>query len=248
MANFQVRDAYGSVITIQSSTFGTEERQVVFACVMGQLTTSNTSVTAFQGGNWITSLVSTIPSSVMVGASIFGTVPVTQVGTWAVSIAGAPLKTEDSGHTSGDVGIFMLGVRNDAAASFVGTDLDYSPLATDSAGRLLIKPFAPDEARVFGISSVVSTSITQLVGGSGAGLRTYLTDILVTNSSGTATQVTFRDGDASLIGRTMAPASSGSNIKLNTPMRTGGFNQQIDYVIGTAVSVLSIAAYGYKAP
>lgn len=37
------------------------------------------SIIANQGGTQITSLVSTVPSSVIVGASIFGTVPVTQV-------------------------------------------------------------------------------------------------------------------------------------------------------------------------
>ena len=119
MANFQVLDAYGSVITIQSSTFGTAERQIVGASIIGTLpaTISGTpsisgtvniagaasvlvlnpvsvlavtqsgawsaslvgtiagSVVAFQGGTQVTSLVSTIPSSVIVGASIFGQLP-----------------------------------------------------------------------------------------------------------------------------------------------------------------------------
>lgn len=45
-------------------------------------------------------------------------------------------KAEDSPHTSGDVGIFALAVRNDsAAATFAGTDGDYSPIAVDSKGR-----------------------------------------------------------------------------------------------------------------
>lgn len=43
------------------------------------------SVIATQGGTWRVSLVSTIPSSVIVGASIFGTAPVTQATTpWVV--------------------------------------------------------------------------------------------------------------------------------------------------------------------
>jgi hypothetical protein len=43
---------------------------------------------------------------------------------------------EDSGHTTGDRGAFMMGVRNDANAALTSTDLDYSPIATDSAGRI----------------------------------------------------------------------------------------------------------------
>lgn len=66
--------------------------------VSGSFTSGNTSVTAFQGGTWITSVVNTVPSSMLVGASILGIVPVTlnaynitdlpvkQSGTWVTSI------------------------------------------------------------------------------------------------------------------------------------------------------------------
>jgi hypothetical protein len=52
-------------------------------------------------------------------------------GTSATSLG----KAEDGAHTSGDVGVMALGVRNDANAAFSGTDLDYTPLSTDSAGN-----------------------------------------------------------------------------------------------------------------
>jgi hypothetical protein len=53
-------------------------------------------------------------------------------GTAATSMG----KAEDAAHTSGDTGIFMLGVRNDSATVLTSADGDYSPVATDSAGRL----------------------------------------------------------------------------------------------------------------
>lgn len=37
MANFQVKDGYGSIITIQSSTFGVEQRQIVGASIIGNI-------------------------------------------------------------------------------------------------------------------------------------------------------------------------------------------------------------------
>lgn len=43
---------------------------------------------------------------------------------------------EDAAATGGDVGLPVLGVRNDAAASKTGADGDYSMLATDAAGRV----------------------------------------------------------------------------------------------------------------
>lgn len=45
---------------------------------------------------------------------------------------------EDSGHVSGDPGIFALAVRNDANTVLTSADLDYSPIAVDSAGRLKV--------------------------------------------------------------------------------------------------------------
>jgi len=42
---------------------------------------------------------------------------------------------EDSAHTSGEKGFFILGVRNDANAAMTSTDADYTAIVTDSAGR-----------------------------------------------------------------------------------------------------------------
>lgn len=47
-------------------------------------------------------------------------------------------KAEDAGHTTGDTGVMILGVRNDSNATLAGTDLDYTPLAVDAAGNLQV--------------------------------------------------------------------------------------------------------------
>lgn len=44
-------------------------------------------------------------------------------------------KAEDAGFTSGDVGVMALAVRNDSGTALTNANLDYSPLAVDSAGR-----------------------------------------------------------------------------------------------------------------
>lgn len=43
-------------------------------------------------------------------------------------------KAEDAASTSGDTGVFMLGVRNDSAASLTSTDGDYGGIAIDVHG------------------------------------------------------------------------------------------------------------------
>ena len=45
-------------------------------------------------------------------------------------------KAEDAPHTTGDVGVMSLGVRNDADAALSGLDLDYTPVSVDSSGRI----------------------------------------------------------------------------------------------------------------
>lgn len=52
------------------------------------------------------------------------------------TLAGSIAKAEDAAHTTGDVGVQMLGVRNDSNTTLTDTDLDYSPIAVDLAGRL----------------------------------------------------------------------------------------------------------------
>lgn len=47
-------------------------------------------------------------------------------------------KAEDSGHTTGATGSFILGVRNSVPTAFNSTDMDYTPIATDAFGRVLI--------------------------------------------------------------------------------------------------------------
>ena len=45
-------------------------------------------------------------------------------------------KAEDAAHSSGDVGVMAMSVRQDTAAALAGTDADYQPLITDGSGRL----------------------------------------------------------------------------------------------------------------
>ena len=47
---------------------------------------------------------------------------------------------EDSYHTSGDIGDFVLAVRNDNNAVLTSDNLDYSPFAVDAYGRMKVAP------------------------------------------------------------------------------------------------------------
>lgn len=245
------------------------------------------TVPMVQSGMQVTSLVSTVPSSVIVGASIFGQLPagtaplgsvavlqgtnpwVTQqvgsvitvlqsssilavpVGSVIVQIQAnsiAGTYTEDSAHSSGDRGIFDLGVRNDAVASLASADLDYTAKAVDSAGRTIIKPFAADDSATFSFtSSTVSTSV-MLIKASAIGKRNYITDFWLSNSGATTVLAYFKDGSTSIIGHGIAPAGGGESAPgINVPMKTAP-SQDLVLTPLSASSVLYVTVNGYQAP
>ena len=244
--------------------------------------------TANMGGDWTvsvvgnvgqtgisrTSVISSTPSSMLVGASVFGNVGIS--GTPNVNTAGSVVAfqgdtpwintnvgsiitmqqapsivgtyAEDAGHTTTNKGVFTLGVRNDAVASFTSANLDYSPQATDAAGRTLVRPFAPEESRIEGDISLTSTSVTTLVAAAGAGIKNYITDAWFANTGSVSTLVTLQDGSASVLGYTLVPAGGGSNLPgLATPIRTGA-NATFDIVAGSPTSILYGTVKGFKAP
>lgn len=47
-------------------------------------------------------------------------------------------KAEDSVHATGDVGVMILGVRNDSSASSFCANGDYSPIAVNSTGAVIV--------------------------------------------------------------------------------------------------------------
>lgn len=65
-----------------------------------------------------------------------GDVDVTSVvpGTGATNLG----KAEDAAHSSGDVGVMPLAVRQDVAGTIAGTDGDYTPLQVDASGSLRV--------------------------------------------------------------------------------------------------------------
>ena len=143
------------------------------------------------------------------------------------------------------VGIFNV---NHAVASFLGVDLTKRPLSGDSAGRIVAKPFAPEESRVEGHHSVNGVSVTALLPAAGTGLRNYVTDIMIANPGASDTIVKFTSGGgASVIGFTIAPTLGGSNVHFATPLRTKA-NETFDMTAGTATSTLYGTVTGFKAP
>lgn len=233
----------------------------------------NSSIFAVQVGTNVTSLVSTIPSSVIVGASIFGQLPagtamlgsiaayqgavpwamagsvVAFQGTapWVIqSIVGT--YSEDQASTSADKGILSFGVRNDTVASLVNADLDYGAWSQDSAGRHLIKPFVSEDGTIISyVGSIVSGSVT-LIQASAIGKRNYITDFILSNTGAATTLLTFQGGDTSLVGQYVVPTGGGMVATgFNIPLKTTA-SQDLVFKSSVMTSILYLTVKGYQAP
>lgn len=241
----------GSVVAIsQGSVITVNQGSSILAVPVGS------TIALIQGS--VAAIVTNIPSisgTVQIGSVVGGPLPViglsfsissvTQAGTWKPSILGN--FNEDSASTDGDPGVFVLGVRNDTVASLVGADKDYGAFAQDSAGRQVIKPFAPDESRFSYVGSVVSASVT-LIQASVIGKRSYITDFFITNTGAATTLVTFQDGSTSVLGYTIAPSGGGSNASgIVMPMRTAP-SQDLAFKGTTQTSILYLTVNGYQSP
>jgi len=87
-----------------------------------------------------TALADTVGDYIPFAASQYGAILCNIDSGFQVAAATGILKLEDAAHASGDAGVFALAVRNDSLTSLTSTDLDYSAIAVDNAGRIKIDP------------------------------------------------------------------------------------------------------------
>lgn len=78
-----------------------------------------------------------------------GSAPGSTFGNPNVTAAGLA-KAEDAAHSSGDVGVMALAVRQDIPATVVSADGDYSPLSVDQTGRLRVNVAGTDWSSMIG--------------------------------------------------------------------------------------------------
>lgn len=173
----------------------------------------------------VSGVASTASRPVQVGVTGAVTSNLGTAGTTATSLG----KAEDAASASGDVGVAILGVR--AAATPVAQTSaagDYGALAIDAEGKQLILHGA-DPAATFQSVTTLNATATAVAAraAQAAGIRTYVTDITVANTSATATRVDVLD-NATIIWSAWVPAGTTVPKNFNTPLR------------GTAATVLNV--------
>lgn len=243
-----------------------------------------------------------------------GDVDVTSIvpGTGATNLG----KAEDAAHSSGDVGVMALSVRQDTAAALGGTDADYQPLITDASGRLHVnvgntvtvgshavtnagtfavqtagdiahdaadsgapskigakaedalsgitvvadgdrtnlyadldgvlvtKSHASHGDYVNGNASNTDGTSTQVIAASGAGIKTYITDVTLTNTSSSNIYVELKDGTTAKW-TFPVPANGGVTHQFKTPLG-GTANTAWNFDPSAATTTIYCSASGYK--
>jgi len=150
--------------------------------------------------------------------------------------SGAPIKVGGRARSSE-----ITAVASDDRADFV----------TDLVGKQIILPYSNPENFVSGAitSAMTSTTSTSLVAAPGAGLRNYITTIIVSNAHATVgTDVVIQDGSGGTTLLTIPAAAvyGGAVINLPVPLRQPTTNTAIYCANVTTGASTKVSAVGYK--
>lgn len=160
-------------------------------------------------------------------------------------------KAEDAGHTTGDTGVYNLGVRNDTPnTALTNTDADYASITTDKVGGIRTALYETDFA-VLGTNHVKkyytnAGAVTDgIIWSPAAGKRWYVTDIYIQVSA--ASTVTLEDdlaGGDSPVWKAELAANSGWSHSFSTPLFSG--EDAADLIITTSAGNVYVTVTGYE--
>lgn len=125
---------------------------------------------------------------------------------------------------------------------------DTADLVTTLKGALIVRPNCIPENDVSGAITITnSTADTSLIAAGGAGLKNYIMNLSISNSSATATVVTIKDGTTARF-NVHVPAGGTITLDGTHPLFTTTANTAVNAACGTAVTSVYVNASGYRAP
>ena len=145
----------------------------------------------------------------LVAGTVIGEVEIGAASTAAGDLA----KAEDAAHTSGDVGVMALAVRNDDLAALAGTDGDYAPLQVDAMGAL----YTNDSSVTVGFSTfaTLANGVAYTSSVIDLGIYSQVSTSVLSDVDGTITIEFVRDVSAADVLRTLTiPYTGGSGFQM----------------------------------
>lgn len=186
--------------------------------------------------------ISAYPSSFSAPQSS-GTISSITPGTASTSLG----KAEDAAASSGDVGVMVLGVRTSSSPSAqTSASGDYSAFGVSSEGKLITAGRGAEETTWQNGQTLTNTAAsTGIKGAAAAGVRNYLTDLVVSNEHSAAVRIQVLDGATALGAPILLPAGATVVVNFTTPLRgtaATALNVQLSAAVAGSVYV---TASGY---
>jgi len=127
------------------------------------------------------------------------------------------------------------------------SNADRADGVADLTGKQIVLPYANPENFTAGVTSdITGTSNTSVIAAQGSGVRTYITQITVTNSHATVgTWVNIKDGTTTIYTGYAAAAGGGFTITLPVPLRCTA-NTAVNAANETTGSNTRVSISGYK--
>jgi len=162
-----------------------------------------------------------------------------QLGAAATAIA----KAEDAVHATGDVGVPPLGVRVPATpVAQTSAAGDYGNVAITSDGKQVIAGQGAEEHSWQGYVGTLTTTAAAIKTAAGAGVRNYITDVIVENWGAAVARVEILDG-STIIATVQVGAMATLPMQFKTPLKSTA-NAALNVRIQATASV-AVAASGY---
>jgi hypothetical protein len=194
----------------------------------------------------IGSILTAIPviSEPIANQSVSGAITIAGGSVLSIPSSSSILGTyaEDVAHATGAPGLFVLRVRNDNMSSVTSADGDYSPSASGPVGETIVAN-APITKWVSGTNSVMYGSSVTVLAAQGASVFTYVTSYQIVNDSANYSRVTLFGATSSVIGYTVAPANSGSNVILPNALKTNANGAVFASITGVSSVYLTVSGF-----
>lgn len=157
-------------------------------------------------------------------------------------------KTEDAGSASGDVGDFIMGIRNDTLQTLTSNDQDYGGISVDKRGRVMVGGVPRELKGVQNTTITSSTSETTIVT---AVTSTFLDlyGLVIANTSASACNVTIKDatsGTTRFIFAVPAGESRGFMLDVDAAVAQASSNNNWTATCSASVASIVITALYVK--
>jgi hypothetical protein len=188
---------------------------------------------------------------VNVTAGNAGQVDLTSVAGTAIVNGGVAGSQSVGGTVATNVAItanpLNLGAQAVSSENAAVTTARQVQLVADLVGKLIVLPYANPENFVSGAATATDTTSTSLIAAPASGLRNYITQITVWNSSAVNTYIKIQDGSGGTTLYTLpCPTVGGSVITLPTPLRQPTTATAIFFAANASANAVFVSASGFK--